>query len=165
MCTRFLCHPPPHYLASLYQEQQGGNTKGREELAKEKEEVRLVRHLGRSQPTYTLLYILLLAVNSTDLHKETNAPSVARLFTRWQQSRETRHTERTSDAFQLERLAEPLRRSREFSPASEASRAEAVCLVSWTKRRISGTRTMRNLNVTADRMGEAWVGPENRSNS
>ena len=75
----------------------------------------MVRHVGGRRgwmgggPPTALLYILLLAVNSTDLHKETNAPlplyPVVRLFTRCQENRETHthtHTHRVEerDAFQ-----------------------------------------------------------------
>lgn len=42
----------------------------------------------RGSPSTSLLYILLLAVNSTDLHKETNAHVAPRLFTPPRESRE-----------------------------------------------------------------------------
>lgn len=137
-------------------------TAGRERGWKEKEEVRLVRHGGKGGGEVhlpPLLYILLLAVNSTDLHKETNAPPLCRsvIHSVPGKSRDQTHTHTESEGERddlPDLLSLPLFRRRNFREgASEVRRdreRESLSLVSWTKcsTNLPGTRTMRNLNVT-----------------
>lgn len=131
-------------------------------MAKEKEEVRrLVRHRQRGSPSTSLLYILLLAVNSTDLHKETNAHvappvihSVERIA-RGEEEEEEEVAER--EAFQPIRPF-PREERRIFAQtlAKEGGGNRFVAWYAGTKRRVCAARGL--CETRAKLWRGAWVG-------